>query len=163
MRALPHSRQHLLWRGVINPQNGHILCALKFWSAGLSVALELINESAMLASFIRKRLSSRRKLGAIDLPYATSPERRDCLQRPGESSFSVGISGKFRMTPPGHTILCRIAHILPQACRFASVRIFRDVPSVTAEVNNLDQLFFTSGAIMMVETSTSSLSLFQVL
>ncbi len=88
----------------------------------------------MLASFIRKRLSSRRKLGAIDLPYATSPERRVRLQRPGESSFSVGISGKFRMTPPSHTILRRIAHILPQACRFASVRIFRDVPSVTAEV-----------------------------
>ena len=73
LRALPHSRQHLFWRGVINPQNGHILCNLKFWFSGLGVARELINKSAMKASFLRKRLSSRRKLGDIDLPYALSP------------------------------------------------------------------------------------------
>ncbi|PYV68826.1 MAG: hypothetical protein DMG96_35525 [Acidobacteria bacterium] len=54
LRALPHSRQHLFWRGVINPQNGHILCALKVWPSGVGVARELINESAMRASFLRK-------------------------------------------------------------------------------------------------------------
>ena len=44
------------------------------------------------------------------------------------------------------------------------MRIFRDVPSVTAEVNNLDQLFFTSGAIMMVDGGDEHFfSLFQVL
>jgi hypothetical protein len=73
LRALPHSRQHLFWRGVINPQNGHILCNLKFWFSALGVARELINKSAMKASFLRKELSSRRKLGAIDIPYALSP------------------------------------------------------------------------------------------
>jgi hypothetical protein len=73
LRALPHSRQHLFWRGVINPQKGHILCNLKFWFSGLGIARELINKSAMKASFLQKGLSSRRKLGAIDLPYALSP------------------------------------------------------------------------------------------
>jgi hypothetical protein len=34
---------------------------------------------------------------------------------------------------------------------------FLYVHSVTAEVSNLDQLFFTNGAIKMLETSTSSL------
>jgi hypothetical protein len=73
LRALPHSRQHLFWRGVIKPQNGHILCNLKFWFSGLGVARELINKSAMKASFLRKRLSRRRKLGAIDIPLRLSP------------------------------------------------------------------------------------------
>ncbi len=74
---------------------------------------------------------------------------------PSESSFSVGISGKFRMTPPGSTILCQIAHILPRLA--GSHEYAFSVSLVTAEVSNLDQLFFTGGAIMMVETSTSSL------
>ena len=123
MRALPHSRQHLFWRGVINPQNGHILCALKVWPSGLGVARELINKSAMKASFLRKGLSSRRKLGAIDLPYATSPCAGIASNEPGESSFSVGNSGTFRMTPRGSTILCRIAHILRRLAGFARVHI----------------------------------------
>jgi len=58
---------------------------------------------------------------------------------------------------PIQTVLCRIAHIRPKGCSFATVPIPHR-PFVTADVSNLDQLFFTSGAIMMVETSTSSLS-----
>src|SRR5256885_14887770 len=93
LRALPHSRQHLFWRGVINPQNGHILCNLKFWFSGLGVARELINKSAMKASFLRKRLSSRRKLGTIDLPYALSPVA-GVASRPARAGCS-GMGSRF--------------------------------------------------------------------
>jgi hypothetical protein len=54
-------------RGVINPQNGHILCDLKPRACGLSSSSSLINESAMKASFLHKRLRNRRRLGAIFL------------------------------------------------------------------------------------------------
>ena len=87
MKALPHSRQDLFWRGVINPQNGHILCNLKFWFSGLGVARKLINKSAMKASFLRRRLSSRRKLGDIDLPYALSPVAGN-VSRPARAGCS---------------------------------------------------------------------------
>jgi hypothetical protein len=82
LRALPHSRQHLFWRGVINPQKGHILCNLKFWFSGLGIARELINKSAMKASFLQKGLSSRRKLGAIDLPTLFHPWRGSSRDQP---------------------------------------------------------------------------------
>ena len=113
LRALPHSRQHLFWRGVIKPQNGHILCNLKCWFSGLGVARELINKSAMKASFLRKRLSSRRKLGTIDLPYALSPV---VISRPARAGCSEMASrfmcpAIFRMAEPGDAMLCRIAHL----------------------------------------------------
>src|SRR6266566_6739269 len=111
---LPHSRQHVLWRDVINPQNGHIRCDMKSRVPGLEVEGSFANESVMKASLLRKRSRSPRKLGSIDLPYAISPSAGIACNESGggsESSFSVGISRKFRMTEPSSAILCRIAHI----------------------------------------------------
>src|SRR5438552_539535 len=77
----------LAWRN--QSANGHNLCNLKFSSLG--VARELINKSAMKASFLRKRLSSRRKLGTIDLPYALSPVA-GIVSRPARAGCSGMVS-----------------------------------------------------------------------
>src|ERR1700746_672464 len=62
---LPHSRQQLLRRDVINPQNGHILCERNPRSTGLSAASSFLNESLKKASFLPIRMRKRRKLGSI--------------------------------------------------------------------------------------------------
>ena len=62
---LPHSRQQLLRRDVINPQNGHILCERNPRSTGLSAASSFLNESLKKASFLPIRMRERRKLGSI--------------------------------------------------------------------------------------------------
>src|SRR5213079_2466486 len=49
---LPHSRQQVLRRDVINPQNGRILCERKSGSTGLRVASSFVNESVMKARFL---------------------------------------------------------------------------------------------------------------
>jgi len=36
LNGFPHSRQNRLARGVINPQNGHILCDWNCWASGMS-------------------------------------------------------------------------------------------------------------------------------
>jgi hypothetical protein len=87
--------------------------------------------------------------------------RRNRFQNgPDASSFSVGISGPFSMTLLGSTILCRIAHKLYGMQVFTPALIYVCALGA-AEVSSLDQLFLTSGAIMMMERSTSSL--FQVI
>ena len=94
---LPHSRQQVLWRDVINPQNGHIRCDMKSRPPGLEVEGRFANESVMEASLLRKRSRSRRKLGSIHLAYAISPSAGIASNEPGgisESSFLFGISGK---------------------------------------------------------------------
>jgi hypothetical protein len=50
----PHSRQTLLARGVISPQNGHILCDRTSWVCGLSVASKARKKSRNEASCRRK-------------------------------------------------------------------------------------------------------------
>ena len=67
LRDLPHSRQQDLWRGVIRPQNGHILCEAKFRSRGFIAARSLANESRISVSRMRKRLWSRRR--SIDVAF----------------------------------------------------------------------------------------------
>ena len=67
LNDLPHSRQHVLERDVISPQNGHTLSGLKSRFSRLNFANQVINQSAMKASFPRKRFRNRRRLGAIDL------------------------------------------------------------------------------------------------
>ncbi len=53
---LPHSRQQGLWRAVISPQNGHILCDMKRASSGLADADILANQSlSLLLKRSRKR------------------------------------------------------------------------------------------------------------
>src|SRR5580698_455465 len=56
MSGFPHSRQSRLARGVINPQNGHILCDPTCWAGGASIARVFPNQSATEASRLRSRL-----------------------------------------------------------------------------------------------------------
>jgi len=55
---LPHSRQDELDRGVISPQNGHILCDAYPRTGGASVANSLETEAAKVANLLRKRSRS---------------------------------------------------------------------------------------------------------
>src|SRR5439155_19337973 len=68
LRELPHSRQQVLRRDVINPQNGHILCDRKSGSTGLRVASSFVNESVMKARFLRMRVRKLRTLRSILYP-----------------------------------------------------------------------------------------------
>jgi len=56
LSGFPHSRHNLLARGVINPQNGHILCDRT--SCGFNVATNFSIESGKVASHLRTRLRS---------------------------------------------------------------------------------------------------------
>jgi hypothetical protein len=51
----PHSRQDVLDRDVINPQNGHILCDAKPRAGGVSDANSFETDAVILASRLRKR------------------------------------------------------------------------------------------------------------
>src|SRR5579862_7243828 len=56
LRDLPHSKQNALCRGVINPQNGHILCNRTSVRFGTRIADTLLNSRAMKAKRLRTRL-----------------------------------------------------------------------------------------------------------
>src|ERR1700685_2302761 len=55
LSGFPHSRQSRLARGVISPQNGHILCDPTCWTGGASVVRNFPNRSAIEASLLRSR------------------------------------------------------------------------------------------------------------
>jgi hypothetical protein len=69
----PHSRQDGFDRGVINPQNGHILCDRTSRACGASTASGFRNKSAMKASRLRSRLPNGRRTGSIDPPSLFLP------------------------------------------------------------------------------------------
>jgi hypothetical protein len=64
----PHSRQDVLDRDVINPQNGHILCEAKPRAGGVIDADSLETDALMEASRLRKRSRNRRKVLSISDP-----------------------------------------------------------------------------------------------
>ncbi len=72
LSGLPHSKQSRLARGVINPQNGHILCDPTCWAWGASVDRNLLNRSAMEASRLRSRWRNEPSMGSIDAPSSSS-------------------------------------------------------------------------------------------
>src|SRR6185437_10732152 len=53
---LPHSKQQVLVRDVINPQNGHILCEWTSSARGLIIARSFPNQSIRKAIRLRRRL-----------------------------------------------------------------------------------------------------------
>ena len=55
----PHSRQEFLDRGVIKPQNGHILCDAKPGAVGVIDANSFEMEAVMGARRLRKRSRNR--------------------------------------------------------------------------------------------------------
>jgi hypothetical protein len=65
---LPHSRQNALERGVINPQNGHILCVRTSPACGVMILRSAPNRSARKAS----RLRNGRKSESISTPSLLS-------------------------------------------------------------------------------------------
>jgi len=66
---LPHSRQTRLARGVISPQDGHILCGRTSWTSGLTIASSLPRNSRAEAS--RRRRVGR--YGSINFTFAGIP------------------------------------------------------------------------------------------
>lgn len=102
----PHSRQTRLARGVISPQNGHILCDRTSWICGLSLASNFPKDSRTEAS---RRLREGRyrsiKFHLCRVPLIES------------------ISDNLTMTGARPAILCRIAHI----AAYSSVRGCRGV------------------------------------
>jgi hypothetical protein len=64
----PHSRQEVLERDVINPQNGHILCDAKTQAGGVTDANSLETDAVIVASRLRKRSRNRRRARSISDP-----------------------------------------------------------------------------------------------
>jgi hypothetical protein len=100
-----------------------------------------------MAILLRKRSRSRRKLSAIGLPYASSVSAGIASNGPGESSFSLGISGKFSLTAAAVRFCAELLRF------FTRLQVRNGLhlpygPFVTAEVSNSDQLFVPDGAIM---------------
>jgi hypothetical protein len=54
LRELPHSRQHVSWRGVMSPQNGHIRREVKSPSRG-AILNHFRSEAPMKARRVRTR------------------------------------------------------------------------------------------------------------
>jgi len=67
----PHSRQKRLARGVINPQNGHILCSRTSWTWGFIIFNSFPRRSNAEAS----RLPREGRYGSIDFTLRTFSER----------------------------------------------------------------------------------------
>jgi hypothetical protein len=113
---LPHSRQNVFRRGVINPQNGHILCDRTSRARGVNIASSFPHQSAMKASRRRARLRKGRSTGSIHLPLLflllvselfCHGNKRQELSR--NSRYFVSSSVNNDMLT--RTILSRIAHI----------------------------------------------------
>ena len=117
LRTFPHSRQLLLCRGVIRPQNGHILCDGTSRICGVSVVSSFPNRSPRNASRLRRRRRYGRRTGSIGPCFL--PLLGNCLPRDKRSESSR--TPHIRKRRPTHddrlpqTILCRIAHISPGA------------------------------------------------
>ena len=90
----PHSRQTRLARGVISPQNGHILCNRTSWVRGRKIANNFPRNS-------RREARRRRRGGRYDsIRFHLCGEFADCA--------NPTIFNDDRARP---MILCRIAHI----------------------------------------------------
>jgi len=63
-----------LWRGVISPQNGHILGDPASWSFGLSVAGNWANQTAIEVTLLQNRMRNRRTFISIDLTWTMPAE-----------------------------------------------------------------------------------------
>jgi hypothetical protein len=64
LNALPHSRQHASWRGVMSPQNGHIRCEAKSPSRAFMLS-NLRSDAARKAC--KERRLARNGCGAKDI------------------------------------------------------------------------------------------------
>jgi len=113
----PHSRQEVLDRGVINPQNGHILCDAKPGALGVSDANCFETDAVMEASRLRKRSRNRRKTCSISDPpsFFLPMHGWSRYEASGRSALEEGlplscISAKLTMTCQGSLVLCKIAH-----------------------------------------------------
>jgi hypothetical protein len=142
----PHSRQHLLRRGVISPQNGHIRCGPKSKPSGLRFARKWANQSAMEVSLLHKRLRNRRTFISIGLPWSSQQRRH-----------TARAVGRFPCN-------CRVPELALQFCAgLLTLTAFAGDPGRIelrneANLSNSDQLFFPNKPIIKVETSTPSLS-----
>src|SRR5437667_12909005 len=86
----PHSKQDVLAREVINPQNGHILCDRNSRAGGLSVANSFPNNAVLKARRLRSRLRNGRKTGSINPPSLFLPLLGNCSVTRGTDRMAQG-------------------------------------------------------------------------
>jgi hypothetical protein len=129
LRDLPHSRQDDLRQGVINPQNGHILCNRTSCACGVSVSSSFPKKLVTGIRRLRSRLRNSRNTGSIDPPSSLMSNWV------GNCSVTGGITGVIsdrrtardfasathnydRLIPP---LLCRIAHIAHEYSAYRAI------------------------------------------
>ena len=83
----PHSRQDVLDRGVINPQNGHILADGKLRTGGASEANILETDPVMRASRLRKSSRNWRRTGSIRYPLRSFSHPHGSVMRRRAEAF----------------------------------------------------------------------------
>ena len=113
----PHSRQHVFERGVINPQNGHILCDAKPGAGGVRDANRLATDAVIEASRRRKRSRNWRRTGSITIhlrSFRSFSHARIVPLRPAAEAQSsrphLFISRLTQYDTSGFISLCKIAH-----------------------------------------------------
>jgi len=89
---LPHSKQHALERGVIRPQNGHIVCNREPLLTGLSVASSFANQSDMEANRLRLRIRSAFEFIDLHSPYLSVKSGSRLAQR--SEIFGWGLASR---------------------------------------------------------------------
>jgi hypothetical protein len=110
LRELPHSRQHVSWRGVMSPQNGHIRCEAKSPSRG-AIFNNFLREAAMKARRLRTRTRNGCSTGSmVELLCFLCRPKRQC-QVVVRDAYCPSDPGKAHDDTPTPAILCRIAHI----------------------------------------------------
>jgi hypothetical protein len=98
----PHSRQDDLERGVINPQNGHILCDAKPRAGGATDAISFEKDALMAVARLHHRsLNCRKAIFIVDQPAISLTVLRTVPRlRLRQTNDDTG----------GIVILCKIAH-----------------------------------------------------
>jgi len=97
----PHSRQEVCARGVINPQNGHILCDAKPRTGGATDANSFETDLPTLANLLRRRSRNRSRVVCITSSPAFFSLKYGSLRDKGQ---------QVNDDTSEWVILCKIAH-----------------------------------------------------
>jgi hypothetical protein len=111
----PHSRQDDLERGVINPQNGHILCDAKPRAGGVIDANSFAKDALNAVNRLRNRsLNCRKAIFIVDLPSIFLTVNRWSRHRVSDGNASQDAHcphlSQANDDMRGIVILCKIAH-----------------------------------------------------
>src|ERR1035438_9018473 len=126
--VFPHSRQDVCARGVIRPQNGHILCDANPRAGRVADANSVETDAAILASLLRKR----------------SPTRRNCCSISDPLSFCIALAIDLKIMARRNSLFC--ARLLMPASR-----PHKPCSGQLSKVSNVDQLSALHWAMMSIE------------